>query len=118
MALMSSPLSAVLASVPREALAKDTVQQKSLSAFQSTNQSQAELVASSAGIQAASDRPNGDPIGDGSDQLYSQQLEQRLAKELAIDRDIPSFQSLFGIPLRGADYKRTRQNLILSTVIT
>jgi len=81
MALMSSPLSAVLASVPREALAKDTVQQKSLSAFQSTNQSQAELVASSAGIQAASDRPNGDPIGEGSDQLYSQQLEQRLAKE-------------------------------------
>jgi len=109
LALMSSPWSAALAAVPVEALATDTVQQKSSLVPQSTKEGQAEFVASSAGIQAASKLPNGDLIGDGSDQLYPQQIEQRLAKEQASDRDLPSFQSLFGIPLRGADYKPTRQ---------
>ena len=109
LALMSSPWSAALASGPVEHLAKDTVQQKSWLVPQSNDDNQGEFVASSVGVQPASERPKGVPIRDGADQLNPQQIEQRLIKEEAINRDLPSFQSLFGIPLRGADYKPSQQ---------
>jgi len=109
LALMSSPWSAALASGPVEPLAKDTVQQKSLLVPQGRIDSQPDFVASSAGIQSASERSKVDPIRPGPDPLDFQPIEQRLAKEQSSDRDLPSFKSLFGIPLRGADYKPTRQ---------
>jgi porin len=50
-----------------------------------------------------------DVIRDGADQLNQQQREQRFEKEVLEDQRSPSFQSLFGIPLRGKDYKPSLQ---------
>jgi porin len=50
-----------------------------------------------------------DVIRDGADQLNQQQREQRFEKETLEDQRSPSFQSLFGIPLRGKDYKPSLQ---------
>ncbi len=102
LALLFAPCPAALAANPEE-------QESQGAGQQNRSPGETRVLAGSPTPQLTPPVPRADMIRDGADQLDRQQREQRFKKEEAKDQVAPSFQSLFGIPLRGEDYKPSQQ---------
>ena len=99
-ALLAAPYAAAAESVSRQELARVAEAQQANAT--DAEQQQAQVV-------SIADNANPDQAHDEANQSGHQNNDLALTDDQAKDQPAPSFQSLFGIPLRTTDYKPTQQ---------